>query len=619
MKRVVEMFENTDVEEFLEEYLIYLRKSRSDNQKETVEQTLSKHEKELQDFAKEQFGEYIKERNIYREIVSGGEDIEDRPEFVKVLKRLEKGNIKGVLVVDTARLSRAGIYGAGDVINAFLYTDTLIVTPVKTYDLKNKFEKKFIEMEMLKSNDYLDYVKEILGNGKLRNLKNGYYIGSETPYGFTKEKFPDEKGFTLIPIEEEVRVIRLIFDLFLEGLGTVSVANYLMKENIKTRDNDWFSPNYIRSILTNPTYIGKLVWGKRKNIKVLENGKIVKKNVVNENPIIVNGRHDAIISFEQFEQACEKINSHYSANTPRTAEIKNPLAGLVKCKVCGKAMVRKGYVKTNRTTYKRIEEPNKEALMKVLQEAKKRSGLSLSQIADRIDATKGKVDGWLSPNPDRVYFSKTFAEYWYALKEALNITTDEFDKQITEYHEEVPAESLVCSGLHCTNVSSRLDIVESQVIEALKDHLQNYHYFLDNYEEEITKLVVGNSVQIENLKEKIEKLKKAKKNALRNYNMEDMTREEYLEEKEEIEADIRKHEEKLAEFESSKEEDKMIKYKKAIPILEQCVEHYDDLVTSEKNEMLRNIIKEITYSKTEGGRWHEKGVYNFKLEVQTLI
>ncbi|WP_304068653.1 recombinase family protein [Megamonas hypermegale] len=607
-----------NVDEFLEEWLIYLRKSRSDNPSESVEETLARHEKELQEFAVAEFGEAVPERNVYREVVSGGEDIEDRPEFVKVLGRMEKGNIKGVLVVDTARLSRAGIYGAGDVINAFYYTNTLIVTPVKTYDLRQKFDKKFIEMEMLKSNDYLDYVKEVLGNGKMRSLRSGCFIGSETPFGYGKEKL-DRKGWKLVPIESEAEVVRLIFDLYLEGLGTVAVSNYLLKEGVKTREGCDFSPDYVRRILTNEHYVGRLVWGKRKTVKMLEGGRLVKKTVTNDSPLVVDGLHEPLVSMEQFLAARERLDAHPSAKTPRTTEVKNPLAGLVTCKVCGRAIIRKGYLKSKRSTYKRVREPDKLALIGLLQDAKRRSGLSLSQIADRLGVTKGKVDGWLSPNPDRVYFSRSFAECWFDLKAVLGIGTDEFDVDITTYHSEPPADSLVCSNLRCSNVSSRLDIVEAQVLEALRDHLNNYHYFVDNYEEEITRLVVGNSVQIENLQEKISRLGRAKKNLLRAYNMEDISREEYLEEKAELEAAVADCQERLSLLEANREEDKLVKYKKAIPILERCLEQYDRLSVAGRNELLRSIVKEIKYSKSKAGRFGENSEYQFRLDVDLLI
>lgn len=65
-----------------EEYIIYLRKSRQDNENETIEEVLARHEKQLQEYAIKTFGYRIKEENIYREIVSG-ETIEDRIEIKK--------------------------------------------------------------------------------------------------------------------------------------------------------------------------------------------------------------------------------------------------------------------------------------------------------------------------------------------------------------------------------------------------------------------------------------------------------------------------------------------------------------------------------------------------------
>ena len=46
--------------------LMYLRKSRAEEH-ETVEEVLSRHEKQLQECALRQFGAVIPEENIYRE------------------------------------------------------------------------------------------------------------------------------------------------------------------------------------------------------------------------------------------------------------------------------------------------------------------------------------------------------------------------------------------------------------------------------------------------------------------------------------------------------------------------------------------------------------------------
>ena len=62
-------------------WLMYLRKSRQDDPEQTVEEVLSKHEAILQEWAKRELGHEIPEDCIYREIVSGGESIEDREEI----------------------------------------------------------------------------------------------------------------------------------------------------------------------------------------------------------------------------------------------------------------------------------------------------------------------------------------------------------------------------------------------------------------------------------------------------------------------------------------------------------------------------------------------------------
>ena len=69
-------------------YLMYLRKSRADNPDESVEEVLSKHEKLLQDYFTRELGHPIPEDCIYREIVSGGENIADREEMCKVLAKM---------------------------------------------------------------------------------------------------------------------------------------------------------------------------------------------------------------------------------------------------------------------------------------------------------------------------------------------------------------------------------------------------------------------------------------------------------------------------------------------------------------------------------------------------
>lgn len=601
--------------------MIYLRKSRSDKSSETVEETLQRHESQLQELALKTLGKEITEKNIYREVVSGGEDIESRPEFMQVLKRLEDGNIKGVFVVDPQRLSRSGMYGAGDIINAFYYTHTLIITPNKTYDLNDEFDKKFIEMELLQGAEYLKYTKQILERGRMQSLNEGKFIGSDTPYGYDKEKIKDDKGYKLIINQEEAEVVKMIFDLYVEELSTVGLANYLNKLNIVPRTDIYWKPDYVRNILCNPTYYGMLTWQKRRTIKVYEDRQVVKRSKTNPNPILVKGLHEPIVSKEQYDLAQSKMKSYSQDRTPYNAELKNALAGLIKCGICGYAMIRKrNNVGKKKRPLKRKYELNKQELIDFLQVKRIESQKSLTTIANEMDVTKGKIISWLSPQPNRVYFSKNFSDNWFKLKEVLNIHETTYDEIITTYEESIIDESIVCSHYGCKCISSYHHLVEKRLIEALRLKLTDYKHFLDNYEEEIIKDQKSNLKAIERIDNDIEKLNKRLKNAKKFYELEDYTREEYLETKKEIEKDLQVLEKNKKELSKNESEDKLIKYKKAVPKLESCLEKYNNLTIPKKNEMLKDIIEEVIYTKNERG--HRNTPENndkFKLQIKMKL
>lgn len=131
-----------------------------------------------------------------------------------------------MLVVDPQRLSRGDLSDCGTIIRAFRYTNTLIITPTKTYDLSEKFDRKFFESELMRGNDYLEYVKEIMLRGRLASVSEGNFIGSVPPYGY--DKVMVDKKPTLVINSAEADVVRLIFDLSTrESIGAGAIASRL--------------------------------------------------------------------------------------------------------------------------------------------------------------------------------------------------------------------------------------------------------------------------------------------------------------------------------------------------------------------------------------------------------
>ena len=361
-------------------YLVYLRKSRADGEHETVEEVLAKHNKMLQDYATAKLGGAISEDLIYREVVSG-ETIQDRPEMKKILDRIQSEDIKGVLVVEPQRLSRGDLSDCGTIIRAFRYTNTLIITPTKTYDLSDKFDRKFFEMELMRGNDYLEYIKEIMNRGRLASVSEGNYIGSGSPYGYDKVK--DGKSFTLVP-NAEADAVRLMFELWTkDGLGTTTIANRLNALHIKPRKSQLWSSASIRDMLHNPIYIGKIRWNWRKTVKRYENGELVssRPHAKPEDCMLIDGKHEAIISEEVFNAAQERFGK--LPKVKAKSGLSNPLAGIIHCS-CGRAMIYQPSRKcaarlhcayqmhcNNRSaTYHEVEEEVLHALVQIVEDLK---------------------------------------------------------------------------------------------------------------------------------------------------------------------------------------------------------------------------------------------------------
>lgn len=586
------------------EIIIYLRKSRAERN-ESVEEVLARHEKILQDFAIQTFGQKIPEENIYREVVSG-ETLDERVEIKKVFNRLEKENIKGLLVVEPQRISRGDMLDCGRVVRILKYTETLCVTITKTYDLNNKFDKELFEAQLLQGNKYLEYTKEILDRGKALSIREGKYIASTPPFGYDKKAL--DKGFMLVKDKEEAPIVETIYNLFVdENLSTLEISNYLNKHQMKPKKNELWDDQMVRHVLKNEVYYGSLAWGKRPVVRKLIDGELTKFRVSSDEYMLVRGMHEAIVTKEKWDLAQEKIKGHRSARNPISRELKNPLAGLVFCEKCGYSLVR---IKNRRRSEKRKKvrkyKLDKVAINGMLRKAKENKGLTYKEIAEFLNISRHSVVAWFDARIDHTYYSEIFSEKWYELKFLLEIDTEKYDEQILTYVDPEPLnDTFMCSNQHCDMVSCCLQKLEKAILKELKISLKKYKYYVNNYEEEIIKERVDNQKTIVKINNKLDNLKLELKNLRRAYNREEFTYDEYLEDKKDIEVEIDGLKRQLEEFETDDESDTLYKYKKAIPKLQECLKEYNNMSIPQKNESLKSIIERITYYKTKRLNWRK--------------
>lgn len=315
---------------------IYLRKSRTDEELEKTlgkGETLIKHRKALLKFAKERNLNIVE---IKEEIVSG-DSLFFRPKMLELLKEVEDNKYDGVLVMDIDRLGRGGMKDQGIILDAFKESNTKIITPLKTYDLNNEFDEEMTEFKTFFSRRELKTINRRMQGGRVRSVEDGNYIATNPPFGYDIHYI--KKSRTLKLNENEAEIVKIIFNMYIDGNGSRSISNHLNSLGCKTKTGNSFSPSSVLVIIKNPVYIGKVTW-KKKEIKRSKDPNKVKDTRTRDKSewIIADGKHEPIIDIDTWNKAQDILNNRYHIPYQLTNAPVNPFAGLITCGICGKKM-----------------------------------------------------------------------------------------------------------------------------------------------------------------------------------------------------------------------------------------------------------------------------------------
>ena len=322
-------------------YAMYLRKSRADIELEAMGEgeTLAKHRAMLYALAA-RHDIHPDQIVVYQEIVSG-ESLQDRPEAQRLLEDVFKKTYKGVLVVEIERLARGNTKDQGEVADAFQFSDTKIITPMKIYDPENEFDQEYFEFGLFMSRREYKTIRRRLEAGKLQTVLDGNYVLPQRIFGYRIEKKGKNDRYLVID-PEEAKLVQMMFDWYTEdGKSCGWIARQFTNMGIPTpyKRKEWEKAT-ITDMLKNTHYIGKIPWGKYKTIKTKdpETGKVIKHRVKVKPEEVrdIEGKHEGIISEEQFYKAQSRFKKQLPKNLD--AKIVNPLAGIMHCASCGKSM-----------------------------------------------------------------------------------------------------------------------------------------------------------------------------------------------------------------------------------------------------------------------------------------
>lgn len=324
-------------------YAIYLRKSRADEEAEArgEGETLARHRTALLDLARRLKLSVVE---LYQEIASG-DTISGRPEMRRLLADVAARKYEGVLCMQIDRLGRGDSMDQGYIMQTFLYSGTRIITPEKTYDPSNPVDFEFFEMRQFFARREYASIKGRLQAGRELASKEGYFVGSRAPYGYSIVQTPDRRSFTLAVNPDQADIVRQIFDWYLNGcdgreMGCGTIAQKLNSMQIpNSLGNPWIEST-IRHLILNPAYIGHVTWAKRKQRIDMRDGQRIKIRVMNPDHVDAIGKHEPIIDEAVWQAANTAMHARRTSHTPKSKETVFVFSGIMKCNVCGKAIIR---------------------------------------------------------------------------------------------------------------------------------------------------------------------------------------------------------------------------------------------------------------------------------------
>jgi site-specific DNA recombinase len=280
-----------------------------------------------------QFADYkdLKVVGEYCDAGRSGKSIKGRPAFMEMLDDItgEKDDISFVLVFKLSRFGR----NAADILKSIQLLadyDVDLVCVEDAIDSSTQGGKLTLAILSAVAEIERENINVQFMSGKLQKIMNGGWGGGPAPYGYRSV------NKELVVEDTEADVVRKIFSLYLQDDMKANTVVRWLNDNGYSRiikgEEKPFTSDFIKTVLTNPVYCGRLMYNRRTNLK--------GPNVRKKEEISAQGKHEALVSEEMWQQAQEK-REELSAWGEKTEDLDriSILAGLTKCPSCGGGLV----------------------------------------------------------------------------------------------------------------------------------------------------------------------------------------------------------------------------------------------------------------------------------------
>lgn len=346
---------------------IYARKSRLSDKGESIHNQIDSCKNYIR-----QWGNISEEVEflIYKDEGFSGGNI-DRPHFKQMLSDAKANKFNKLICYRLDRVSRniADFSNTYELLNEH---NIEFVSVKEQFDTSTPIGRAMLNIAMVFAQLERETIAERIKDNMLSLARTGRWLGGKTPTGYISKQIEysgdvnAKKMYILEPVQEEIELIKLIFDKFIEIKSLRGVESYLTIHDILSPSGSRYTAATLKDILVNPVYAAadqdtynyfmlreSEICNNKNEFDGINGLMVYNRTDQSKNKPFVKDSNEWIVSIGQHTPVIDgakwvTIQNTLTHNTSKSFYNKESmnygiLSSLIKCKNCGATMrIKKG-------------------------------------------------------------------------------------------------------------------------------------------------------------------------------------------------------------------------------------------------------------------------------------
>ena len=241
----------------IKQFVIYSRKSKFTGKGESIENQIEM----CRQYIATHYGqEEADAALVYEDEGFSGGTLE-RPKFKKMMSDSQKINFAAIVVYRLDRISR-NIGDFAKLIEDLGNRHIDFISIREQFDTSSPMGRAMMYIASVFSQLERETIAERIRDNMHELSKTGRWLGGTTPTGYESESISNvtvdgktRKACKLKMIPDEINLVNLIFDKFMETGSLTKTDEFLMRGHYKTKRGKAFTRFAIKAILSNPVYM----------------------------------------------------------------------------------------------------------------------------------------------------------------------------------------------------------------------------------------------------------------------------------------------------------------------------------------------------------------------------